>query len=133
MTHFCSPTGAVNSHISNEIPNSVFCSLHAVISRNILNDEASALVSSENAVDDKNLSAEFQLAAVDMPIVQRDNMDNSKREDRNQEVLLQDDTLTGNRSAAEGKGVESESSPSHPVGGAVLDVDAAKPAHADEM
>ncbi|KAK2855293.1 hypothetical protein Q7C36_007162 [Tachysurus vachellii] len=104
-----------------------------VISRNILNDEASALVLSENAVDDKNLPAEFQLAAVDMPIVQRDNMDNSKREDRKQEVLLQDDALTRNRSVTEGKGAESESSPSHPVGGAVLDVDAAKPAHADEM
>ncbi|KAK3551828.1 hypothetical protein QTP70_029004 [Hemibagrus guttatus] len=99
-----------------------------VISRNILNDEASPLVQSESAVDDKNLLVEFQQVTVDTKRVQRDDADTSESEDRKQEVLLQDDALGGNCSVTDGNGAES-----HPVGGAVVDVDAAKPAHADEM
>ncbi|KAG7335423.1 hypothetical protein KOW79_000116 [Hemibagrus wyckioides] len=99
-----------------------------VISRNILNDEASPLVQSESAVDDKNLLVELQQVAADTRRVEREGADTLEREDRKQEVLLQDDALRGNRSATVGNGAES-----YPVGGAAVDVDTAKPAHADEM
>lgn len=109
--------------------------LHAVISRNILNDEASPLVQSESAVDDKNLLVELQQLAVDKRRVERKEADTLEREDGKQEVLLQDDALRGNRSATEGNGSESAGvgSPSYPVGGTTEYVDMAKPAHADEM
>lgn len=80
-------------------------------------------------MDDKNLFTEFQLAAADMRRVELYDSDDSK------EVLLQDSALRGNDSATEGHGAESVGvgllSPL--AGGAVVDVDAAKPAHADEM
>ncbi|XP_053095645.1 cyclic AMP-responsive element-binding protein 3-like protein 4 [Pangasianodon hypophthalmus] len=105
-----------------------------VISRNILNDEASPLVPSENVADDKHLPPEFRPAA-DVQRAERYDTDDSQREDRKQEVLLQEDALKGNDSATEGNGAESVGVglPSPPGGGAVVDVDAAKPAHADEM
>lgn len=107
---------------------------HVVISRNILNDEGSPLVPFENAADDKTLLAEFQpAAAANLQRAERYDTDDSKGEDRKQEVLLQDDTLKGNDSATQGNGVDSVGLPSRPAGGAVVDVDMAKPAHADEM
>ncbi|XP_060776886.1 cyclic AMP-responsive element-binding protein 3-like protein 4 [Neoarius graeffei] len=102
-----------------------------VISRNILNDEASPLVLSENAADDKTLLAEFQPAAAAAD-VRRLELDDS---DGSEEAPLQENTLRGNESATDGNGAESVGVGllSPPAGGAVVDVDAAKPAHADEM
>lgn len=106
-----------------------------VISRNILNDEASPLVLSEIAADDRRLLAEFQPAPADTQRTERYDTDESRKEDRKQEVLLQNDTLKGNESVTEGNGVEpvGVGLPSRPAGGAVVDADVAKPAHADEM
>lgn len=55
--------------------------------------------------------------------------------DGSEEALLQENTLRGNESATDGNGAESVGVGllSPPAGGAVVDVDAAKPAHADEM
>lgn len=104
------------------------------MSRNILNDEASQLVPFESAANDKNILVDFQLAA-DTRRAERYDTDDPTVEDRKQEVLLKNDVLKGNDSVTEGNGAESVgvdlSSP--PGGGAVADVDAAKPAHADEM
>lgn len=116
-----------------------FCVLSpfdVVISRNILNDEESPLVPFENVADDKTLLAEFQsAAAANLQQAERYDTDDSKGEDRKQEVLLQNDTLKGNYSVTQGNGVDSVGVglPSRPAGGAVVDVDMAKPAHADEM
>lgn len=67
--------------------------------------------------------------------MERYDRDDSTREDRKQEVLLQDDPLKGNESVTEGNGAEpvGVGLPSRPAGGAVVDVDVTKPAHADEM
>lgn len=107
-------------------------SLHAVISRNILNDEASSLVLSENAGREKSLLAELHPAGA---AAERYDTGDLKRQDRKQEVLRQDDALKGNCSAGKGNGAESVgvSLQSPPAGGPVVDVDASKPAHADEM
>lgn len=107
----------------------------AVISRNILNDEASPLVPSGVAADDKTpVLAELQPAA-DMQRVERFDSDDAKRDDRKQEVVLPDDAMKLNDSTVEGNGVEpvSVDSPSPSAGGAAVDVDMTKPAHADEM
>lgn len=86
------------------------------------------LVPFENTVEDKSLLTEFQPA-------ERYDPDDSEREDRKQEVLLLDDVFKGNESTVEENGVESVDVglPSSSAGGAKVDVDAAKPAHADEM
>ncbi|KAI5106057.1 cyclic AMP-responsive element-binding protein 3-like protein 4 [Silurus meridionalis] len=101
---------------------------------NILNDEASPLVPSENAEDDKSLLTEFQ-SVVEMQRGENYDTDDSNRDDRLQEILLQEDTQKGNDSATEenGKEIVNINLQSPPAGGAVLDVDATKPAHADEM
>ncbi|KAI5618328.1 cyclic AMP-responsive element-binding protein 3-like protein 4 [Silurus asotus] len=105
-----------------------------VISRNILNDEASPLVPSENAEDDKSLLTEFQ-SVVEMQRGENYDTDDSNRDDRLQEILLQEDTQKGNDSETEenGKELVNVNLQSPPAGGAVVDVDATKPAHADEM
>lgn len=135
MTHFHSLIGTfLISHFCKKF--CVFFPLHAVISRNILNDEASLLVPSENTADDKNLLAVFQVAAVaDTQQAEHYDMEKSNREEKKQEVLLQDDALKGNDSTTEGNGDESVGVglAALPAGGAVVDVDMAKPAHADEM
>lgn len=67
--------------------------------------------------------------------MERNDLDSSEREDRTQEVMFLDDVLKGNESTMEGNGVEQVDVGlrSPPAGGAMVDVDAAKPAHADEM
>ncbi|TSK77023.1 hypothetical protein Baya_5434 [Bagarius yarrelli] len=100
-----------------------------VISRNILTDEVSPLGLSESAVSDQVPVAELQ------PVVVAAAGQREERSDRKQEVLFQEEVLKGNYSATEENRVESVGIglPSPPAGGAVVDSDTTKPAHADEM
>ncbi|XP_062848636.1 cyclic AMP-responsive element-binding protein 3-like protein 4 [Trichomycterus rosablanca] len=106
-----------------------------VISRNILNDDASPQLPSENAVDDKKNIRELQPSLLDVQQVEQTLTEGSEAEKSAQEVLVVDVQQKQNDSTVvenQQKSMDVDSD-SPAAGGSKLDVDAAKPAHADEM